>query len=138
MRQEIRDILIETLGKLSELIVKTNKNINLARTEGQYEHLQGIIMDAEKVLPKIIELMGEENSIVEGYGLNTNIMDLGLSIRACNVLNSLDIKTLGGILATTPRQLKNARNSGKCTMKEIEDLLKSRGFEWGFKKGGEG
>ena len=62
MRQEIRDILIETLGKLSELIVKTNKNINLARTEGQYEHLQGIIMDAEKVLPKIIELMGEENS----------------------------------------------------------------------------
>lgn len=94
-------------------------------------------MDAEKVLPKIIELMGEENSIVEGYGLDTNIMDLGLSIRACNVLRSLGIKTLGGILATTPRQLKNARNSGKCTMKEIEDLLKSRGFEWGFKKGGE-
>ena len=137
MRQEIRDILIETLGKLSELVVKTNSNINLATTEAKYEHLQGVIMDAEKVLRKIIELMGEENSIVEGYGLDTKICDLDLSVRACKALHLLGIKTLGGILATTPRQLKNVRNSGKCTMKEIEDLLKSRGFEWGFKKGGE-
>lgn len=137
MRQEIRDILIETLGKLSELVVKTNSNINLARTEAKYEHLQGVIMDAEKVLRKIIELMGEENSIVEGYGLDTRIWDLDLSVRACNALHLLGIKTLGGILATTPRQLEKVRNVGRRTIKEIEVTLKSRGFEWGFEKGGE-
>jgi DNA-directed RNA polymerase alpha subunit len=122
---------------LSDLIVRNNKGLNLARTENQYEHLQGAIMDAEKVLPKIIELMGEKNSIVVGYGLDTDILDLGLSFRAYRALSELEVKTLGGILATTPRQIKKVRDVGKGTVKEIEALLKSRGFEWGFKEGGE-
>lgn len=128
--------MIITMGQLSDLIVKTNKNLNLARTEKEYEHLQGTIMDAEKVLHKIIELMGEGSSIVKDYSLDTEIHDLGLSTRATNALLSLGIKTLGGILTITPRQVKNSRNAGKCTVKEIEELLKNRGFEWGFKKGG--
>lgn len=64
--------------------------------------------------------------------LNSNLADLGLSVRAQNCLKSSEIITLGQLVSKTENDLKKVRNFGIKTMNEINELLEVKNLQLGM------
>lgn len=64
--------------------------------------------------------------------LKTNLVDLDLSVRALNCLKAADVDTLGELVVYNRNDLLKFRNFGKKSLAEIEDLLESRGLNFGM------
>ncbi|WP_103327530.1 DNA-directed RNA polymerase subunit alpha [Bacteroidetes bacterium endosymbiont of Geopemphigus sp.] len=64
--------------------------------------------------------------------LNSNLADLGLSVRAQNCLKSSEIITLGQLVSKTENDLKKVRNFGIKTMNEINELLEVKSLQLGM------
>lgn len=63
--------------------------------------------------------------------LNTRVRDMGLSVRAVNGLLSLDIETFGDMVSRCKTDLLKARNIGRKTLIELDDLLEWLSKEYG-------
>lgn len=61
-----------------------------------------------------------------------NIDELDLSVRAYNILAASRIKSLSDLASYSKREILSFRNSGKQTLKELEETLKEHGYY--FKK----
>lgn len=64
--------------------------------------------------------------------LDSNLSDLGLSVRAQNCLRSAEIITLGQLVSKTENDLKKVRNFGTKTMNEINVLLEEKNLQLGM------
>lgn len=64
--------------------------------------------------------------------LKTKLVDLDLSVRALNCLKSADVETLGELVAFNKNDLLKFRNFGKKSLAELEDLLASKGLQFGM------
>jgi transcriptional regulator with XRE-family HTH domain len=60
--------------------------------------------------------------------LSIPVLGFGLSVRARNVLKRLRIKTLGDLVGITRDMLLVGKNVGQTTVREIEEMLASRGL----------
>ncbi|MGC8866510.1 MAG: DNA-directed RNA polymerase subunit alpha [Bacteroidales bacterium] len=65
--------------------------------------------------------------------LKTKLVDLNLSVRALNCLKSADVETLGDLVSYTKADLLKFRNFGKKSLTELEQLVASKGLEFGMK-----
>ncbi len=66
--------------------------------------------------------------------MEQSVWDLGLSVRAANVLRSDGIETIGQLveqLRRSPYCLFKIPNCGKVTQREIKDALRRKGLSWG-------
>lgn len=88
-----------------------------------------------------ISLENEEKAIAEEFDenslhirqlLKTRLMDLDLSVRALNCLKAADVETLGDLVTYNKNDLLKFRNFGKKSLTELEDLVKSKGLEFGM------
>lgn len=64
--------------------------------------------------------------------LDSRIVDLNISIRALNVLKSINCDTLRDVIKLSPKEIFETRNCGKKTLAEIIELLKNEGLELGM------
>ncbi len=89
---------------------------------------------------KII-LEDEEKSVTEEFDestlhmrqiLKARLEDLDLSVRALNCLKAGEIKTLGGLVAKSRNELLKIRNFGKKSLTELDELVESKGLEFGM------
>ncbi|MCQ2286281.1 MAG: DNA-directed RNA polymerase subunit alpha [Bacteroidales bacterium] len=64
--------------------------------------------------------------------LKSRLVDMDLSVRALNCLKSAELETLGDLVAIHKSDLLKFRNFGKKSLSELEDLVKSRGLEFGM------
>ena len=64
--------------------------------------------------------------------LDTSIVDLRISIRALNVLKSLNCYTLRDVIKLSPKEIFETRNCGKKTLAEIIECLKDEGLGLGM------
>ena len=64
--------------------------------------------------------------------LDSRIVDLNISIRALNVLKSINCNTLRDVIKLSPKEIFETRNCGKKTLAEIIELLKNEGLELGM------
>ena len=64
--------------------------------------------------------------------LDSRIVDLRISIRALNVLKSLNCYTLRDVIKLSPKEIFETRNCGKKTLAEIIECLKDEGLELGM------
>ena len=64
--------------------------------------------------------------------LKTKLIDMDLSVRALNCLQSASLETLGDVVAIHKGDLLKFRNFGKKSLSELEDLVKSKGLEFGM------
>ena len=64
--------------------------------------------------------------------LDSSIVDLRISIRALNVLKSLNCYTLKDVIKLSPKELFETRNCGKKTLAEIIECLKDEGLKLGM------
>ena len=57
---------------------------------------------------------------------------MDLSVRALNCLSSASLETLGDVVAIHKSDLLKFRNFGKKSLSELEDLVKSKGLDFGM------
>jgi DNA-directed RNA polymerase subunit alpha len=74
----------------------------------------------------------DETSLHIRQLLKTKLIDLDLSVRALNCLKAADVESLGDLVAFNKNDLLKFRNFGKKSLTELEDLVKSKGLEFGM------
>lgn len=74
----------------------------------------------------------DENTLHMRQILKTKLEDLDLSVRALNCLKAGDLKTLGGLVSKSRGDLLKIRNFGKKSLAEIDELVESKGLEFGM------
>ncbi len=81
-----------------------------------------------------VELTSEfdENSLHIRQLLKTKLTDMDLSVRALNCLKTAEVDTLGDLVAFQKADLLKFRNFGKKSLSELEDLVKSKGLDFGM------
>jgi DNA-directed RNA polymerase subunit alpha len=88
-----------------------------------------------------ITLETEEKNITEEFDENTlhirqllknKLVDMDLSVRALNCLKAADVETLGELVSYNKNDLLKFRNFGKKSLTELEQLVKSKGLEFGM------
>lgn len=89
-----------------------------------------ITVDAEAQAPTE-EL--DENSLHIRQLLKAKLVDLDLSVRALNCLKAADVETLGDLVAYNKNDLLKFRNFGRKSLTELEELVDSKGLEFGMK-----
>ena len=74
----------------------------------------------------------DETSLHIRQLLKTKLVDLDLSVRALNCLKAADVETLGDLVHFNKNDLLKFRNFGKKSLTELEELVKSKGLEFGM------
>lgn len=74
----------------------------------------------------------DENALHIRQILKTKLTDLDLSVRALNCLKSADLETLGDLVTIQRSALLKFRNFGKKSLNELEELVKSKGLDFGM------
>jgi len=75
----------------------------------------------------------DEGSLHIRQLLKTKLVDLDLSVRALNCLKAADVETLGDLVSYNKSDLLKFRNFGKKSLTELEELVDSKGLEFGMK-----
>lgn len=74
----------------------------------------------------------DENSLHIRQLLKTKLVDMDLSVRALNCLKAADVETLGDLVQYNKHDLLKFRNFGKKSLTELEELVKTKGLEFGM------
>jgi len=88
-----------------------------------------ITLDTEE---KTVTEEFDESSLHTRQLLKTKLVDLDLSVRALNCLKAADVDTLGDLVQFNKNDLLKFRNFGKKSLTELEDLVKTKGLEFGM------
>ncbi|MDR0603396.1 MAG: DNA-directed RNA polymerase subunit alpha [Bacteroidales bacterium] len=95
----------------------------------------GIITDDKITITKEeIVVTGEfdEDSLHLRQILKVRLADMDLSVRALNCLKAADVETMGELVAFHKNDLLKFRNFGRKSLNELENLIKSKGLEFGM------
>ena len=88
-----------------------------------------ITLDSEE---KAVTEEFDENSLHVRQLLKTKLIDMDLSVRALNCLKAADVESLGDLVTFNKNDLLKFRNFGKKSLTELEELVKSKGLEFGM------
>ncbi len=118
------------------------------QTDGSI-HPKDALKEAAKILihhfmlfsDEKITLEVEERSVTEEFDentlhirqlLKTKLVDMDLSVRALNCLKAADVETLGELVAYNRNDLLKFRNFGKKSLAELDELVNTKGLEFGM------
>lgn len=116
-----------------------DKLILIVKTDGSMKPDEAVSIGA-RILIEHISLLGnlaEEAVLGEVFepsearpavGLDTNISELELNVRACNCLQRAKIETLADLVSHTEEELLDIRNLGAKTVELIKEKLAARGL----------
>ena len=88
-----------------------------------------------------IALEDEDTSSIENYDeeslhmrqlLKTKLIDMDLSVRALNCLKAAEVETLGDLVMYNKSDLMKFRNFGKKSLTELDELVASKGLNFGM------
>ena len=95
-----------------------------------------MLFSDEKITPvideKTVSEEFDESSLHIRQLLKTKLVDLDLSVRALNCLKAAEVETLGELVAFNKQDLLKFRNFGKKSLTELDELVRSRGLEFGM------
>lgn len=74
----------------------------------------------------------DEESLHMRQLLKTKLVDLDLSVRALNCLKAAEVDTLGDLVVYNRGDLMKFRNFGKKSLSELEELVGSKGLDFGM------
>ncbi len=106
------------------------------------ERAAKIMMDHYSLLidkTRLVEMTGREevetlneSTLQMRRLLKTPLSDVELSVRAFNCLKAADIKTLGDLVQLNVSDMAKFRNFGKKSLKELQELVESKGLTFGM------
>jgi len=85
----------------------------------------------EEAAPAEIESFDEEVVRMRQL-LKTRLADMDLSVRALNCLKAAEVETLGELVGYTKADLMKFRNFGKKSLTELDELVESKGLQFGM------
>ena len=74
----------------------------------------------------------DEESLHMRQLLKTKLIDMDLSVRALNCLKAAEVDTLGDLVSFNKSDLMKFRNFGKKSLTDLEDLVVSKGLNFGM------
>jgi len=74
----------------------------------------------------------DEESLHMRQLLKTKLVDMDLSVRALNCLKAAEVDTLGDLVSFNKNDLLKFRNFGKKSLTELEDLVSTKGLQFGM------
>ena len=74
----------------------------------------------------------DEESLHMRQLLKTKLIDMDLAVRALNCLKAAEVDTLGDLVSFNKSDLMKFRNFGKKSLTELEDLVVSKGLNFGM------
>ena len=86
----------------------------------------------EPVKPHVFTEELDDALMVTRQVLKSRLAEMELSVRALNCLKSAELETLGDLVSIHKSDLLKFRNFGKKSLAELEDLVKSKGLEFGM------
>lgn len=86
------------------------------------------LMDEQKTVSEDLD----EGSLHIRQLLKTKLVDMDLSVRALNCLKAAEVETIGELVALNKADLLKFRNFGKKSLTELEELVRSKGLEFGM------
>lgn len=110
---------------------------------------QGALTEASKILIYHFMLFSDERITLETEAvkasaqydeetmhtrqlLKSKLADMDLSVRALNCLKAAEVETLGELVSYSKTDLMKFRNFGKKSLTELEELVHSKGLNFGF------
>ena len=81
---------------------------------------------------KVVSEDFDEGSLHIRQLLKTKLVDMDLSVRALNCLKAAEVETIGELVALNKADLLKFRNFGKKSLTELEELVRSKGLEFGM------
>jgi len=86
------------------------------------------LVDEQKTVSEDLD----EGSLHIRQLLKTKLVDMDLSVRALNCLKAAEVETIGELVALNKADLLKFRNFGKKSLTELEELVRSKGLEFGM------
>lgn len=102
------------------------------RLEEENRELRSKLGKYEDRLVELEDTMAINNTFKDLF--NTKVDDLDISVRALNCLKAAEIETFGQLISMKKSDLLRYRNFGKKSLMELEELVRSKGFELGYDK----
>jgi hypothetical protein len=136
-RERTRQIAEKACRKLFANITRFK---NLSEQNNSLMELNAKLRDANKMLSesikqneadieeKQVEINKEELALFA-----TPLVDFDLSVRALNCLKSAEIETFGQLISMDKGELLRFRNFGKKSLAELNELVTSKGYYFGYK-----
>jgi DNA-directed RNA polymerase subunit alpha len=86
----------------------------------------------EPAKPQVFSEELDDTYAVMRQLLKSQLKEMELSVRAQNCLKSAELETMGDLVSIHKSDLLKFRNFGKKSLSELEDLVKSKGLEFGM------
>jgi DNA-directed RNA polymerase subunit alpha len=141
VKYHIEDYRVEQKTDYEKLILELETDGSIHPKEALKEaakiliHHFMLFSDERITLDNIEKTVSEEfdeSSLHTRQLLKTKLVDMDLSVRALNCLKAADVETLGDLVQFNKNDLLKFRNFGKKSLTELEELVKTKGLEFGM------
>ena len=141
VKYEVENFRVEQKTDYEKLIIELQCDGSIAPKDALQEAARILIehfmlFSEERITLDFVE-KNESEELDEGslhmrHLLKTKLVDMDLSVRALNCLKAADIDSLGALVAYNKNDLLKFRNFGKKSLTELEDLVESKGLQFGM------
>ncbi|MBN1338533.1 MAG: DNA-directed RNA polymerase subunit alpha [Bacteroidales bacterium] len=141
VRYSVENFRVEQKTDYEKLILEIITDGSIHPKEALKESAKILIHHFMLFSDEKIKLETEEKAVTEEFDesslhtrqlLKTKLVDLDLSVRALNCLKAADVESLGDLVQFNKNDLLKFRNFGKKSLTELEELVKSKGLEFGM------
>lgn len=132
---------VEQKTDYEKLVIEIDTDGSIHPKEALKEAAKILIFHFMLFSDEKITLVPDEKTVTEEFDetslhtrqlLKTKLVDMDLSVRALNCLKNAEVETLGELVAFNKQDLLKFRNFGKKSLTELEELVRSRGLEFGM------
>lgn len=141
VKYHVEDFRVEQKTDYEKLVIELTTDGSILPKEALKEAAKILIHHFMLFSDERITLDSEEKTVTEEFDesslhtrqlLKTKLVDLDLSVRALNCLKAADVETLGDLVQFNKNDLLKFRNFGKKSLTELEELVKTKGLEFGM------
>jgi len=141
VKYSIENFRVEQKTDFEKLVSEINTDGSIAPKDALTEAAKILIHHFMLFSDERITLEAEELERTETYDeeslhmrqlLKTKLVDMDLSVRALNCLKAAEVDTLGDLVSFNKNDLMKFRNFGKKSLTELEELVQTKGLEFGM------
>ena len=138
---KIDNYRVEQKTDYEKLILDIETDGSIAPKDAMTEAAKILIYHLMLFSDERITLKDEQKAVSEDFDegslhirqlLKTKLVDMDLSVRALNCLKAAEVETIGELVALNKQDLLKFRNFGKKSLTELEELVRSKGLEFGM------
>ena len=138
---KVENFRVEQKTDYEKLILDIETDGSINPKDAMTEAAKILIYHLRLFSDERITLMDEQKTVSEDFDegslhirqlLKTKLVDMDLSVRALNCLKAAEVETIGELVALNKADLLKFRNFGKKSLTELEELVRSKGLEFGM------